>query len=622
MISACRLTLVLVGVALVSGCSVSAVGVRRMDPRTVERSLTANALNANEPSADTRDVLYRLELDESFGKSPAWTLAALHRIAVTENDSDATFALAELCLLHAARSHDRRYALMAAIYAWSFLFGGEAPEPVDPRLRVAIGLYNHGLAQGLEEDGEGGVTLAGGSVALPIGELQIRFDPSVLDWNGRRLRDFVPVAELEVYGLAPRFRRSGIGAALAASAAATDIDASPDFLAPRLKTPVTALLRFEDVRRQLASGRIDATLELHTDANEALVQVGTNAIPLHWEPTAALAAMFEEEPVIRQEIQTFFGTFTRRQGAGRLMALAPHVRGRVPVVFVHGTTGSPARWVQMVNVLDNDPWIRERFEPWFFTYNSGGPVLYSSYLLRSSLTEAVARLDPDGSDAGLHDMVVIGHSQGGLLAKMTAVRSGDEFWKGMSKRPFDEIRVTDEQRALLRSVMFVEPLPFVHRVVFICTPHRGGSIGAGNWILSLASLLISLPARLKEMTADLLTRNPGLRSVTSLSGTDASENMAPSNHFVRALATLPVAPGVVANSIIAVKEGQAIETGDDGVVEYQSAHLDGVESELVVRSSHRALSVRATIEEVRRILRESAGAPGPAATPKPTAPAH
>jgi hypothetical protein len=146
---------------------------------------------------------------------------------------------------------------------------------------------------------------------------------------------------------------------------------------------------------------------------------------------------------------------------------------------------------------------------------------------------------------------------------MTAVRSGDEFWKGMSKRPFDEIRVTDEQRALLRSVMFVEPLPFVHRVVFICTPHRGGSMGAGNWILSLVSLLIKLPASLTTMAADLLTRNPGLRSVTSISGTDASENMAPNNPFVRALATLPVAPGVVANSIIAVEEGQAIETGDD-----------------------------------------------------------
>jgi hypothetical protein len=38
------------------------------------------------------------------------------------------------------------------------------------------------------------------------------------------------------------------------------------------------------------------------------------------------------------------------------------------------------------------------------------------------------------------------------------------------------------------------------------------------------------------------------------------------------------------------------------VVSYQSAHIDGVESELVVRSSHSTQGEPATIEEVRRIL--------------------
>ena len=40
----------------------------------------------------------------------------------------------------------------------------------------------------------------------------------------------------------------------------------------------------------------------------------------------------------------------------------------------------------------------------------------------------------------------------------------------------------------------------------------------------------------------------------------------------------------------------------DGVVRYESAHIDGVDSELVVNSSHSAQSLPATIEEVRRIL--------------------
>jgi len=45
-----------------------------------------------------------------------------------------------------------------------------------------------------------------------------------------------------------------------------------------------------------------------------------------------------------------------------------------------------------------------------------------------------------------------------------------------------------------------------------------------------------------------------------------------------------------------------VEEGDDGVVEYKSAHIDGVESELIVRSGHSTQATPATIEEVRRIL--------------------
>ncbi len=42
--------------------------------------------------------------------------------------------------------------------------------------------------------------------------------------------------------------------------------------------------------------------------------------------------------------------------------------------------------------------------------------------------------------------------------------------------------------------------------------------------------------------------------------------------------------------------------GDDGVVKYTSAHIDGVDSELVVRSGHSLQQHPHTIEEVRRIL--------------------
>jgi hypothetical protein len=80
------------------------------------------------------------------------------------------------------------------------------------------------------------------------------------------------------------------------------------------------------------------------------------------------------------------------------------------------------------------------------------------------------------------------------------------------------------------------------------------------------------------------------------------DQMNPRNNFLKALADVPVAPGVAANSIIAVKGSGLVEDGEDGVVAYRSAHLDGVESELVVQSGHSLQDYPETVEEVRRIL--------------------
>jgi len=78
--------------------------------------------------------------------------------------------------------------------------------------------------------------------------------------------------------------------------------------------------------------------------------------------------------------------------------------------------------------------------------------------------------------------------------------------------------------------------------------------------------------------------------------------MTPGSPLIRTLAPIPIAPGVKANSIIAVLGNGPAATSNDGVVTYASAHIEGVESELVVRSGHSTHSNPQTIAEVRRIL--------------------
>jgi pimeloyl-ACP methyl ester carboxylesterase len=274
------------------------------------------------------------------------------------------------------------------------------------------------------------------------------------------------------------------------------------------------------------------------------------------------------------------------------------------VVFVHGTASSPARWADMVNDLDNDPVIHQHFQIWVFTYDSGNPIAYSAMLLRRALTQAVERFDPEGRDACLRDMVVIGHSQGGLLTKMTVIDSGSRFWDNLSSTPFEQASMSEQTRALLQEGLFVKPLPFVKRVIFIATPHRGSYLAGPGIVRRLAARLISMPSSLVLATADLVKIRNGARDEFSLERVPTSiDNMSPGQPFIRTLAAIPVAPGVAAHSIIAVEGNGPKEEGGDGVVKYTSAHIDGVESELVVNSSHSCQSNPDTINEVQRILR-------------------
>jgi hypothetical protein len=226
--------------------------------------------------------------------------------------------------------------------------------------------------------------------------------------------------------------------------------------------------------------------------------------------------------------------------------------------------------------------------------------------LRESLRSVVADLDSAGKDPALQQMVVIGHSQGGLLTKMTVVDSGSSFWDRRMKTPFDQAKLDPETRDLLRRALFVRPLPFVKEVVFIATPHRG-SYMASNFVVKFANKFLNLPGGLVKAAVQLDKLRQPSELGTPFRIPTALDNMDGSNPFVQTLSGLPIANGVHAHSIIPVTGDGPPEEGNDGVVKYKSAHIEGVESELVVRSGHSTQSVPETIEEVRRILYEHAG---------------
>jgi len=470
-------------------------------------------------------------------------------------------------------------------------------------------LYNSSINDGLQSPKGDEVGLSAGRSILPFGSLDLSVEPSGFLYGGYKLAHFVPVADLEVRGFRNRYRKPGIGAPLSARVERTESHAADKWIAPRSKVPVTAFVRFDQPRSVLSTGALTGKIELYNVDEVPAVNLGGHSVPLEFDPSAALAYRLEGAPVWDFEIAGFrrgdFNLFGKTAD-GDLIFLNPYQPGKIPVVFVHGTASSPARWAEMVNEFIGDSRIAGRYQFWFFIYNSGNPITLSAMHLRENLEQAFKELDPEGRDAALRQMAVIGHSQGGLLTKMTVVNSGTRFWDNISKEPFEQADISAETKDLLRRSIFVEPLPFVKRVIFIATPHRG-SFMSGNIIGKIGRRLIRLPATVTKVGVEIVKLNPVGAARTAIRVPTSIENMDWSSPFLRTLASLPIAEGVQANSIIPVKGDGPPEKGDDGVVRYTSAHIEPVESELVVRSAHSTQSNPHTIEEVRRILYRHAG---------------
>ena len=179
------------------------------------------------------------------------------------------------------------------------------------------------------------------------------------------------------------------------------------------------------------------------------------------------------------------------------------------------------------------------------------------------------------------------------------MNAGSRLYDAAFKKPIDQLNISEETRDIVRRTMFVEPLPFVKQVIFISTPHRGSYLAARGFVTSLVRRIVSMPARLVKGSAELLANRDAF--VVTEGGNrmpTAVDNMSPRNPFVKTLSIIPIDPGIDAHSIIAVKGDGPIETGDDGVVKYESAHIDGVKSEVVVRWEHSVQGRPQAIEEV------------------------
>ena len=323
--------------------------------------------------------------------------------------------------------------------------------------------------------------------------------------------------------------------------------------------------------------------------------IAATATPARADTPADETQMFDVDPEIARRLQELDPTRISARDVAEVLARVPAPR----IILLQGS----------VPLINMDPFagflIAMGYPADRIRNPRDGRYSESSFIDSQQLAGMVAwYYESEGMRP-----VLIGHSQGGMLARLMATDSGDRFWNNVSHVPFSEVKGPPDAIAFVRDAMFFKPVPYVKRVVFIATPHRG-SFRAVSIVPDLVRRIVTLPVSTVRNLSVLAAENPELAAARDAvkDMPTAVENMRPGNRFVRTYSASPIAPGVTANSIVAVLGEGPVSGKTDGVVAYESAHLDGVESEKVVRAPHSCQGEPDTILEVRRILREHVAA--------------
>ena len=403
--------------------------------------------------------------------------------------------------------------------------------------------------------------------------------------------DVFPTDSLKISGQFFKTRApvSGIGAPLVAVSRTENPQFREQFKLRRVYAPVTVTIKFSGNR---------ADLEFVDPMRTERVAIGKRTFPLAVDLSAPIAMLIARE---RPERLGFARVINPQKYAdtARLAQLQQFDPARTPVIFVHGLQETGASWTPMIDTLRNDPWIREHYQFWFFSYPSGYPYPYSAALFRRNL---------DGFDRAIPNhkrVVVIGHSMGGMICRLMITDAGDKIWRDLFGTSPAKTPLAGDGRKLLEESLIFNHRPDVQRAVFISTPHRGSKFASG-WIGRIGSGLVRTPQLFTSIYQEmkpLLVDDPTAAAFKRMP--NSVDTLEPNDRFVLAVNKLPIAPGIPYHSIMGDRGRGDTPNSSDGIVPYWSSHLEGAKSELIVNSDHGAQYNQQAIREVERILKEN-----------------
>lgn len=593
------------------------VGVVPVDMAAKYQQADYTALDRDLLSERTVLLLRHYDLLDSYRSDPEQTALLLDQKLEADPNRRLLFALMEICFIEARSQTNTAYAarmnLSCSVYSYAYLFDPSIATPPDvfhPNFRNACDFYNRSLAAFFVFIRDHQIKLALQQTwELLNGSLEFTGYLSEMQWDLNDFDRFYFANEYDVLGVTEHHRGYGLGVPLIATIT-MPLTTKKDslFLAPiQHSYAATVFVRIKKVAAAKGKSqiRLHATIELYNTVTTDSTLVGGQTVPLEMDLTTPLAHLFSKTPVP----SAVSGMLDIDSWADRgLYMFQPYNPDKIPVVFVHGVLTSDLTWVPMFNNLLADRRLMDRYQFFFFEYPAGNPVWLSAAKLRHSLEKIRQTFATENTRSNFDKMVLVGHSMGGLIAKLQVMEDSDKrFWNEVFTVSREELPIDPEGRRFLKELFEYEPLDFISSIVFISVPHRGTTLVSDPLIAAGASQIRIVDPDMQNLYHQLKDLQTLGRPVLKRNLTQMPTgilNLHPNSPFVQVTTQFPLPADVTYHSIIGNLQSADTIGGTDGIVTYDSAHLEEAVTEKIVKSDHSAHATPGAIQEVRRILLE------------------
>lgn len=462
--------------------------------------------------------------------------------------------------------------------------------------------FNHHhqrLLDSVDEQGQFSIVSSQWSITGQLNEVRLADSQLIPE-------QLIPASSLTFKGLRNQYRRDGIGAELVAATAkrVVSTQSSEQSFSETPFPAITAVLRFsgDSLAEVLSSQEVE--LLMFDPYRRNSVRLAGTQVPLAANFTSGYGLWLARSGFAQQSLLTLVGRGEVLEKP-RVYLMQPYDPKRRVIIMLHGLASSPEAWINVANEVLGDETLRKNFQIWQVYYPTNAPLAFNQHAIRKAIQDTLRHFDPAAEHRAAQDIVLIGHSMGGVLSRLLVSESGDRLWDPLVKTYKLKGDRKEQARKKLRDYAWFEPMPEVTRAVFIAAPHRGTPFAENRfsrWAAGIVKLPVSMLGRITEI-AQLLVLPSSANAEPLTRPLNSISNLSDQDPFVRLAADLPISKQVPYHSIIGNNTPKLdLMESSDGVVPYKSSHLAGAQSEKVIPSWHSVQETPEAIVEVRRIL--------------------